>query len=472
MAQQHDGLPSGQGHLPQVVFHACFSVPGFTRGLSFYWTEIPVFAIVCPMDRSFKPVNACGNVLIPGSKSQTIRALLIATLSGGKSIIENALDSQDTVSCIDLCRQLGAEIHFNEGHTTLFCDASHVFDSKEEITVDCGNSGTTLTLAAGMVPSLARKITFTGDNQLQNRPVGALLQALEDLGAKVERHNGEYPPFSIQGPLKGGTCTISCPTSQYLSALLLGSPLSLADTEIHVPLLYEKPYVALTLGWMEMQGINYEISPNFQHAKIKGNQHYHPITTLVTGDFSSASFFFCMAAISKSTITVDGLDFNDVQGDKKILDILQEMGCTIVWNGNSVSVTGNDSLHGGSFDLNEIPDTLPALAVTACFASDDVHLTNVPQARIKETDRIAVMNKELTALGASIEESPDGMTIKAGHPLHGGIVHGHDDHRVIMALSMISCAISDTMTIQGIDAAGVTFPSFFPLFDSITGENQ
>ena len=428
------------------------------------------FGIVLPMDKTFTPTHAKGTVTIPGSKSQTIRALLIAALSGEQSTIINALDSHDTQSCMNLCTQIGAKLTWNADHTSLFCDASNVKNICDDITLDCGNSGTTLYLATGMLASLPRKFTFSGDEQLQRRPVGPLLDALETLGAQVERMNGNYPPFSIQGPLAGGACTIECPTSQYLSGLLLACSLAKGDCEITVPLLYEKPYVSLTLQWLDEQKIRYEISPDFQKAKVYGNQHFKGFSAMVTGDFSSASFFFCMAAIGKTTISVRGLNQDDVQGDKKILDILETMGCSVVWEGKQVTVTGPKALKGGIFDLNAMPDTLPILSVTACFAEEDVSLVNVPQARIKETDRIAVMHEELEKIGAVIDEHEDGMTIHAGHPLTGGTVCGHDDHRVIMALAVASIAASGPINLLGVDAAAITFPTFFDLFDSITGD--
>ncbi|WP_320129469.1 3-phosphoshikimate 1-carboxyvinyltransferase [uncultured Sphaerochaeta sp.] len=422
------------------------------------------------MDKTFVPTPVGGTITIPGSKSQTIRALLIATLSGETSIIHNALDSQDTQSCMDLCTQLGAVLTWNDNHDTLNCNATKIKNLKGSHTLDCGNSGTTLYLATGMLASLPGIFTFTGDGQLQKRPIGPLLDALEALGATIVRKNGTFPPFSIEGPLRGGSCSIECPTSQYLSGLLLACCLSKGDCNINVPLLYEKPYVNLTLQWMNEQNLYYEISADLQKAKTFGNQHFKGFEAMVTGDFSSASFFFCMAAIGKTKISVKGLNAQDVQGDKKILDILSQMGCTVTWEDTTVTLEGPQQLKGGTFDLNSMPDTLPILAVTACFAQEDVHLVNVPQARIKETDRIAVMHEELARLGAQIEEQEDGMTIKAGHPLHGGTVYGHDDHRVIMALSAASIALKDRLHLIGIDAASITFPSFFNLFDSIRGD--
>jgi 3-phosphoshikimate 1-carboxyvinyltransferase len=422
------------------------------------------------MDKTFTQTHAKGSITIPGSKSQTIRALLIATLSGEQSTIINALDSQDTQSCMNLCTQIGAKLIWNADHTTLSCDASQVGSATEDITLDCGNSGTTLYLATGMLASLPRKITFNGDEQLQRRPVGPLLKALEDLGAKVERLHGNYPPFSIKGPILGGSCSIECPTSQYLSGLLLACSLAKGDCDITVPLLYEKPYVSLTLQWLNEQKIRYEITPDFQKAKVFANQRFKGFQSMVTGDFSSASFFFCMAAIGKTKISVQGLNQDDVQGDKQILEVLKTMGCSVLWEGTTVTVQGPEVLKGGTFDLNAMPDTLPILAVTACFAQEDVSLVNVPQARIKETDRIAVMHEELEKLGAVIDEQDDGMTIHTGHPLTGGTVCGHDDHRVIMALAAASIAIPGKIQLLGIDAAAITFPAFFDLFDSITGD--
>ena len=317
-----------------------------------------------------------------------------------------------------------------------------------------------------MAASLGIPVTITGDEQLQNRPVGPLSKALEDLGATVQTREGK-PPVTITGPLKGGSTVIECRTSQYLSALLLASPLASGDSVIDCSLLYEKPYVRMTLEWLEKQNMSLEISDDLEHAKVKGNQSYKPIDEYIDGDFSSASFFFAMAAISGTSVTVKGLNRNDPQGDKEILTVLSKMGCQVKWDGNSVTVTGPEKLNGGEFDLNSMPDTLPILAITAAFANGDVHLTNVPQARIKETDRIATMCENLKSLGADVEEEDDGILIHGKGSLKGGVAKGYDDHRIIMALASAASGTENSVFIDDIKAASVTFPTFFDLFDSI-----
>lgn len=428
------------------------------------------------MDKTLQSAPVSGRITIPASKSQTVRALLIATFAQGRSIIHNALDSHDTRSCIDVCRALGATIGESvspeTGLRTLTVDAPRSFP--EEITVDCGNSGTTLYLATGMAASTGTRVTFTGDAQLRNRPVGELLRALQDLGAQVtypDKDSREgYPPFTIRGPLTGGSTSITCHTSQHLSALLLGCPLASGPSHIQVPLLNEKPYVMMTRSWLASQGIRYSASESMDRFELEGNQRYHAFETIVTGDYSSASFFFCAAAVTGGCLTVAGLDKNDPQGDKDILGILEKMGCTVTWTGTQeVTVCGPQGpLRGGTFDLNAIPDALPVLAVTACYAEGTTVLGNVPQARIKETDRIAVMHRNLGACNADVEERDDALVIHGKGYLDGGTVHGYDDHRIIMAMAIAALGSRQPMTICGIDAVSVTFPTFFELMEEIT----
>ncbi len=429
------------------------------------------------MDITLTPSLAQGKIIIPASKSQTIRALLIATLANGKSIIRNPLDSQDTRSCMEACGLLGAKITWDKGQNIIFLDSAHVErDSDMPVTVDCGNSGTTLYLAAGMAAALGRNVKFTGDEQLCGRPIGPLLSSLEDLGATVTYDSARigYPPFSIKGPLKGGKTSMECKTSQYLSGLLLACSIATGDSEIEIPLLHEKPYVGITLSWLDRQGIKYTGAKDLQHFIVPGGQKYKPFDEQITGDFSSASFFFCAAAICGTSITVDGLDADDPQGDKRILDILERMGCSVSWNGQAATATGprQGGLKGGTFDLNAMPDALPILAVTACFADSEVRIVNVPQARIKETDRIAVMHENLAKLGAVITEQPDGMTIRGNGGLQGGVVDGFGDHRVIMSMAIASLRCAGPVTIQGIEAAGVTFPTFFALLENLGGSSS
>ena len=414
-----------------------------------------------------KKANISGSISIPSSKSQTIRALLIATFAKGKSIIHNPLLSSDTKACVDACKLLGADITFSNDNEIAYVDSSNLDIKDKVITIDTANSGTTTYLLYGLLGSLdAKEITLTGDEQLNRRPILPLVNAYRDLGLCAELE-GECPPVKISGSLKGGKTSIVCKTSQYLSSLLLSLPLAQENSIVDCPLLYEKPYVKMTLEWLDRQNIKYSITDDLQHVEIKGQQRYKEDEVTVLGDFSSASFFFVMAAISASSITVKGLDRNDVQGDKRILNVLEQMGCTISWEGYSVTVKGPEHLKGGSFDLNSMPDTLPILCIAALKSEEDVEFTNVQNARIKETDRIACMRENLEALGATVFEHPDGLLIKGGTKVKGTLVKGFKDHRIIMSLAVASLLCEDELTIDDESACSVTFPTFFTLFDKL-----
>jgi len=415
------------------------------------------------MDISISPGNVKGSVQVPGSKSHTIRALLIASLADGKSTIKRPLLSNDTAACKRACRNFG--VHITESEAEWQVEGTSGRLKTPDDIVNVGNSGTTLYLAASFAALAPGWSVFTGDDQIRKRSAKNLLQALSDLGATAfsSRDNGNAP-LIIRGPLTGGVAKIECPTSQYLSSLLLTAPLAESDTEIHVPLLYEKPYVDLTLSWLNFENITYE-RENYELFKIPGNQHYPAFSCTIPGDFSSASFLLCAAAVTGSTLKVSGLNREDSQGDKVILDILEQMGCKITSQKNAIIIEGSE-LKGMEIDCNAIPDALPILAVTACYAKGTTHLVNVPQARLKETDRIAVMAQELTKMGADIHELPEGLVVKESK-LHGAEVFGHHDHRVVMALAIAALGAYGKTSIQTAEAADVTFPNFFDILNKI-----
>ena len=410
-------------------------------------------------------VKLSGKIIIPSSKSQTIRALLISVFSRGVSYIKHPLISDDTESCINAVKAMGADVNILEnGDITV--DATYAFSDMDELSIDAGNSGTTEYLSLPMLSSLGIRVNIDGDEMLRKRPLKPLLDALESLGAETESTEG-FPPASIRGPLDGGECTIECKTSQYLSGLLLGAPLAIGDSHIKCSVLFEKPYVKMTLKWLDDQGIKYRISDDLEEVWVKGGQSYKPLDTYIEGDFSSASFFFVAAAIHGTEVTVEGLDKNSTQGDKEILNILEKMGCSIKWNGMAVTVKGPEKLKGGVFDLNAIPDTLPALSVVAAFAEGDTILENVEQARIKETDRIKVMRENLNELGVEADERRDALIIHGNGSVKGGKAKGYGDHRVIMALAILGTRTEEKTEIDDVSAASVTFPTFFDLLEKL-----
>jgi 3-phosphoshikimate 1-carboxyvinyltransferase len=407
-----------------------------------------------------------GSVAIPGSKSHTIRAVAIASLAGGQSLIHEPLESSDTLSAAACYRALGAAIDTTNPKLWKVTGTNGRIMPPKEI-IDVGNSGTTLRIAMGsaaLAPT-GKTTVLTGDEQTRTRPIGPLIDSLNDLGAKcVSLNNNGKVPVRIGGKLTGGRTSIAAFTSQYLSSLLLCTPLAGEDTGIDVTMLNEPGYVRMTLDWLDKQRIKYE-NHQMRKFRIRGNQSYRAFEDTVAADFSSATFFLCAAALVAEEVTLLGLDFADSQPDKAVVDYLKTMGADISIEPNSVTVKALP-LKGVDIDMNETPDALPAIAVTAAFAEGTTRLLNVPQARKKETDRIKCMAEELKKMDVDVEELPDGLIVHGGKP-RAAELNGRSDHRIVMALSLAGLCMDGGCTIETAEAMNVTFPSYVDLMRSI-----
>lgn len=418
-----------------------------------------------------------GSVVIPGSKSHTIRALFFASLANGESIIRAPLLSNDAIAAVSTCRAFGAEISEEPGIFRV-----KGFGGRPALPadiVDVGNSGTTMNFAIGTAALVQGATVLTGDAQIRRRPVGPLVDALNDLGAEVFSTRGDgAPPIVVRGTAKGGSCEMDAPVSQYLSSLLIHAPLFAGDTAVEMIRLLEVPYVGMTLWWLDKFGIRYE-NENYKRFKIYGGQEYAPFDETIPGDFSSATFFAVLGAISGASgasgasgspgaeIFMKNLDMTDVQGDKGIFALLEKMGALVTVEPDGVKIKGAP-LRGIEMNLDPMPDAICAMAVAGCFAEGETRIVGVPQARLKETDRIAVMTAELKKMGADIEELPDGLVVRRS-TLHGAKVDGHHDHRVIMALAVAGLYAEGETEISGAEAVSVTFPDFPKLIEACGG---
>ncbi len=398
-----------------------------------------------------------GEVKIPGSKSHTIRAVAIAGLAAGQSEIRGPLISNDTLAAVDAYRALGAQIDISADRWTVRGVGGEVHVPDDVI--DVRNSGVTLRTALGACALLREgAAVLTGDEQIRRRPAGPLVQSLNDLGANVRSTRGSgSAPFVVEGRLRGGETSIEGTTSQYVTGLLISAPLADGESRIRVTNLNEAPYVEMTLEWLQRQGIAFEQN-GLTDFRVPGGQQYQPVDRAIPADWSSATFFLGAGALDGNDVALLGLDMTDTQGDKAVVDYVAQMGAQVHSRGNWVAVSFRQ-LTGCDLDLNATPDALPMMAVLGCFARGTTRLVNVPQARIKESDRITIMAQELGKLGARTKELEDGLIIYESG-LRGAEVDGHGDHRVVMALAVAGCAIPGTTVIRGAEAAAVTFPEF------------
>ena len=406
-----------------------------------------------------------GEVLIPTSKSHTIRAVTISSLAHGKSIIHHPLVSSDCLASASAGRLFGARVGLGESwEVEGVGGAPRVPDN----VVDVKNSGTTINFFMGTASLVEGTTVLSGDEQIIRRPVQPLIDALNGLGAEAysTRNNG-LPPVVVKGRLKGGKTRLRGIVSQYVSSLLIHCPLIDRDSEIEVYDVHEKPYIQITMRWLDRQGVRYEFSDDFVRYRVFGGQSYHGQEVTIPGDFSSATFFLVAGAIMDGDITLLGLDMDDAQGDKQVVTYLKEMGARIDVQKNGIRVRGG-TLKGVELDMADTPDALPAMAVAGCFAGGKTTIRNVANARLKETDRIAVMAKELTRLGAKVEELPDGLIVHESS-LSGCPVKGYGDHRVVMSLAVAGLAIPGQIAVDTAEAVEVTVPNFVDLMQKLGG---
>jgi len=406
-----------------------------------------------------KPRSLKGVIHIPPSKSQTLRAILFASLAKGNSVINDPLKSPDAQCMICACRQFGASIDEREGE--LFITGNGGVMTFHEGSVDCGNSGIVLRFCAAIAALGGAPVSFRGDDSLCRRPMHALGQALDSLGVHVDyQKKPGFAPLTITGPITGEAVTLDGSDSQPVSALLIVAALFAEDFEMIVTNPGEKPWVEMTLAWLRKLGVEV-LCENYERYRIQG-KGWDGFSYTVPGDWSSAAFPIAAALVTRSELTVTGLFPDFHQGDQKIMAILESMGARFAWTENSLTVLPFDELKGIDIDLNDCIDALPILAVIACAAKGTTRLYNAAVAKTKECDRISCMARELGKMGARIKEFDDGLLIEGG-PLHGAGVESHGDHRMAMALAVAALAAQSETTIHNIACIAKTYPNFFLL---------
>jgi len=407
-----------------------------------------------------------GTISVPGSKSHTIRAVLAAFLADGESCVQAPLISEDTLSALKAASELGAVIkRGNDSEWKISGLGGRISAPKQ--TIDLGNSGTALRLFTALAALGNAPVSFDGDESLRTRKMLPLLDALQSIGAKYESADGKCP-LTVQGPIIGGKMNVDGKTSQYLSALLFAVPLCQNDSQIEVNNLHEKPYVEITLDWLQRLGIRVEHDADLSRFFVPGKQSYPTFSRIIPADFSSAAFPAVAGAIAGEGLLIKNLDFSDKQGDKEIFNFLEQMGAKIRPQDDGMFMLPSPRLHAADFDLNATPDLLPVLAVAAATAQGVSVFRNVPQARMKETDRIECMAVELAKMGISVEQFEDGMAITGGI-LKSAAVESYKDHRIAMSLAIAGLVTQDggCTIINDAECADVTYQNFAEEFHSL-----
>ena len=419
-----------------------------------------------------KNISQIGGVVkAPPSKSYSHRAVILASLACGTSKLYDMLYSEDTLASIRVCEALGAKITRNDGYLEVVGTGGKLHNSSET-PIDLANSGTTLRLMTSVAALSDNEVTLTGDDSLQTRPMGLLMGALQPLGVETESLNdNEKAPILIKPGYFGGETNIyGNVSSQFISSILISSPLSERGVTLYVlPEFKSRPYVNMTLDIMRKFGVKTLKGYYLKHADCDKQhqscridefkvtkQNYTACDYTVEGDYSSASYLLALIAINGGKAKIKNMFRNSKQGDKYILDILQQMGAKVIRGDDYVEIGSNGELKAIDVDLSNAPDLLITVAVLAAMAEGTTNITGVAHARVKETDRIDTTCRELEKLGCKLVEREDGMSITGG--ITSGVVDSHGDHRLAMAFSLIG--LKHDIKITNGEVFDVSFPNF------------
>ncbi|KDE56196.1 3-phosphoshikimate 1-carboxyvinyltransferase [Methanoculleus sp. MH98A] len=396
----------------------------------------------------------------PPSKSYTHRALIAGALASGRTRIERPLRAADTELTARGLEVLGVQLEWLPGEIAVAgCGGS--FPAPGEVTIDCGNSGTTLRLLTSAALLSQHPVVLTGSPRMLERPVGPLAGALRALGGDVA-FVGEpgYPPIRISGRLRGGRTAIDGSiSSQFVSSILMAAPYAEEDVELTLPATpASRSYLDVTADVMLRFGAHIE-RQGYDRFRVESGRAYRGRDYRVEGDYSSASYLFAVAAVCGGRVAVTGLNPTSVQGDRRFLDALEAMGCSVAAGTDAVTVERTGDLKGIEIDMSSSPDTVQTLAAVAATAGSPTTITGTAHLQYKESDRVGVTADTLRRMGAGVEVTEDSLTITPA-PLHGVAVDPHDDHRTAMAFAVLGLAVGG-MAIRDPECVEKSFPGFW-----------
>lgn len=406
-------------------------------------------------------------VRLPGSKSISNRALLLAALAGGRSQLDGVLDSDDTRVMAEVLRQLGARVDIEADCWTVSGTGGVL--AVPTATLDVHASGTAARFVAALQTLIPGPSRLDGTPRMQKRPIDDLLGALRGLGADIASvHGNGCPPVRCAGgPLPGGQVELDASrSSQYVSAVLQVAPLAASDVTLNLRdgVLVSRPYVDLTLAVMADFGVEARFVDDHTLA-VRHGQSYAPRDYRIEPDASTAAYFFGAAAVTGGRVEVAGLSGGSAQADMGLLEVLERMGCEVTREAGATTLRAPAGLHGVDVDMNRMPDAVLALAVIALFAEGTTRIRNVANLRIKESDRLAALETELRRLGAAATADADSLTITPG-TLRPAAIDTYDDHRMAMAFSLAGLRI-DGVEINDPDCVSKSWPQYFDAFDKL-----
>ncbi len=416
----------------------------------------------CKVEKS----KLSGQLVCPPNKSYTHRAIFLAALAGNNSKVDNVLFSADTFATINACKNFGAQIEQTDFSIIV---KKSIGEGTFVPEIDAENSGTTIRIASGIASLFSEETTLTGDTSLQKRPMQPLLDALESIGANCSSTEGK-PPIKIKGKIKGGDVTIPGNfSSQFISALLISAPLTEKGMNLVIEgNLVSKPYLDATISTMRHFGVTVQTLIPYKRYNI-APQIYKSSKFIVPIDFSSLALLLSAAVLCGENFVIQGSIGNLPQGDEVFIDILEQVGVKVTIEEDKISIQSPEKLNGGRFDLSNSPDLLPPLAILALKASSPIEIVNVKHARLKETDRIAIIAREIIKLGVNVEEREDGLILNPSNNLKGGYLNSENDHRLFMAFCIAGMYVGNC-TVTDPESVKVSYPNFIEEMNKIGSE--
>ncbi len=424
------------------------------------WIDIP--PVIAPFDASVQP---------PGSKSITNRALALAAVAHGDSVLTGTLFADDTMRMIDALRTLGIDMKIDQADRRITVTGSGGAFADGQFDIFCQNAGTTIRFLTALCAASPGRYRLDGNLRMRQRPMGELAAAIAALGGRIEFEaaNG-YPPLMTGGGIPGGACQFEhTQSSQYISAILIAAPLARANVEVQLRgAVTSEPYVRMTLAMMQHFGVCPSLPPS-GHGELKiirvaAPSMYRGCAFAVEPDASNASYFLAAAAVTPgSRIAIPGLGTQSLQGDVLFADVLRQMGADVFMDHTRIEIAGPKRLNGLTIDMNTIPDMVQTLAVVALFADSPTLIVNVRNLRLKETDRLSALETELRKLGARVHTTADSIEIHPAETYGPAAIDTYDDHRMAMAFAVAGLRIKG-VRINDPRCTAKTYPEFFADF--------